>query len=41
MVRVIGRINGQKEPAVMLSVDTTLDVIEARQSLVTEAAAKN
>ena len=40
MVRIIGRANGQSQPAVMLNVDTSLDMIEARQSLVKEAAAQ-
>ena len=40
MVRVIGRLNGELEPAVMLSVDLTADPIEARRELVTSAAAQ-
>ena len=40
MVRVIGRTNGELEPAVMLSVDTTEDPVEARRKLVKEAALK-
>ena len=40
MVRVIGRINGQLDTAVMLNVDMNLDPIEARQDLVKEAAAQ-
>ena len=38
MVRVIGRTNGESSPAVMLSVNTTEDPVEARRRLVNEAA---
>ena len=36
MVRIIGRINGHSDAAVMLSVDTTDDPVEARRTLVND-----
>ena len=38
MVRVMGYINGQHTPSVTLGVDTVGDLIQARHTLVVEAA---